>query len=170
MRSRLKGGILAAGTVALLVVGAPPYTAAEGAQAKGAVVVTATAEIDGKRYDYSGPGECYYTAAGSIFNAPATMWHAMFQARGNPMGHANLAIWQVKQDRSIRLNLSVMIGNVSHDISTAQSGAMKGTAVGGAEKGPAGGRLTAEGRTANGKVVKVTMSCSRFDAPEDNGD
>ena len=33
-------------------------------------------------------------------------------------------------------------------------------------------RLVTSGvrRTATGKVVKVTMSCSRFDAPEDNGD
>jgi hypothetical protein len=63
-----------------------------------------------------------------------------------------------------------MIGNASYGISTAQPGTSKGTAVGSAENGTTGGRLQAEGRTAEGRAVKISIACSRFDPPEENGD
>ena len=170
MRARLTGGLWTAGLMTLAMAGSTRKLVAESDQASQQARVTASAEIAGKRYDYSGPGECYYTAGGSIYEQPAAMWHARFEARGNPMSHANLAIWQLREDRSIRVNLSIIVGNVSYDIYTATPDAARGTAVGGVEKSATGGRVTAEGRTANAVAVRISVSCSRFAAPEDNGD
>jgi hypothetical protein len=170
MRSRFLRGISAAGIMAAVSSGTARDVTARAASRHEAVAVTATAEVDGKHYDYSGPGECYYSAGGALYEQPATMWHATFQARNNPMAHANLAIWQMKRDGSTRLNLFVMVGNASYGISTSQPGAAKGTAAAGAENHATGGRLQAEGRTAEGRLVKISIACSRFDAPEDNGD
>lgn len=170
MRSRFAGGVWVAALLTVVGSGASQRVSAGAPQRAGATTVTVSAEIDGKRYDYAGPGECVYAAAGSIYDEPATMWHARFEARGNPLAHASLAVWQLKQGRAIRLNLSARVGNVSYDISTAQKGAAKGSAIGGGENGAAGGRLSAEGRTAEGKAMKISIACSRFDAPEDNGD
>lgn len=170
MRSQLVRGICAAGIMAATLSGLSRPAAAESAVAVGAVTVTAIAEIDGKRYDYSGPGECYYHTGGTIFEQPATMWHAMFKGRNPSMSYASLAIWRLTQDGSTRLNLSVLLGNSAYAISTSQPSAPKGTAVGSARNGATGGQLQAEGRTADGHAVKVSIVCSRFEAPEDNGD
>jgi hypothetical protein len=170
MRSRFARGICTAAMMAAAASGLARHAEAEPASRGNGVTVTATTEIDGKRYDYSGPGECFYNAGGTIYDQPATMWHATFQARNSPMAHANLAIWKLKQGQSTRLNLFVMTGSASYAISTSQPGAAKGTAVASAENGATGGRLQAEGRTADGHAVKISIACSRFDAPEDNGD
>jgi hypothetical protein len=135
----------------------------------GAVQVTAVADIDGRHYEYRGAGECHYTADGSIYNAPAAAWHASFDTTGTGWSSVNLSIWQLTQGGSLQATFHATIGSTSYGISTVKGGTLRGTAKATTERRGEGGILSIDGRTAEGRSARVSITCSRFDAPEENG-
>ncbi len=143
---------------------------ATGAAASNAGMATGTVIIAGQSYAISGPADCAYTESGTIYDVPATVWHAMWSSsRQDGMTHLNANIWQPKRGGDPQVTLSVTVGPATYDIATVKGGRIKGSATARTERRGTGGVLVIDGRTATGQAIVATIACSAFAAPEDNG-
>ncbi len=95
------------------------------------------------------------------------IWHASVSTAG-PLSRVNATIFQPKVGVP-EATMMLIVGGKDYQIATVKGGAVKGAATAKAERQGAGGTLAIEGRTASGQSVALTVSCSAFAAPEDNG-
>lgn len=146
----------------------PPASPADAANAE-LVSLQATATVGGKRYSFTGKGECRHTTEASIYATPAAMWHASFRGSAGGLESASLTLWQPKAGGPIQLNVSMMAAGTSYEVATVKGGTLRGTGNGRVERKGPSGTLIADGRTAGGQTIQVSVACSRFTAPEDNG-
>jgi hypothetical protein len=132
------------------------------------VTATATATIGGRQYASKGPAECTHTAHGSIYDVPATIWHASLSSPAGGLSHVSATIFQTTTGAQV--TLSVEAASREYAISTVTGGRVSGAATSTAQRsGSGGGTLSIDGRTAAGDSISLTISCSGFVAPEDNG-
>ena len=160
-----------AGAVALAISGIFPRLPVAAGPAD-TVSISATGRASGKPYEFHGYGECHYSADASIHDAPATMWYASLMPRSSATSdpsHVNVTIWQPTKGGTPQVTLSVQLGPNVYALSTVAGGNVSGSATARAEKRGSGGTLNVDGRTASGQPITVSISCSKFLAPEDNG-
>ena len=129
------------------------------------VATKVTAEVQGVRSTYAGPGECTHTTDASIYEVPATMWSARVSAESGALRYLNLTLWQPKGAPDLQVSLGLMIGERSHDIATVKGASLQGSGTGRADGRGAGGSLQVDGKDANGASVRVTIECERWTEP-----
>lgn len=131
-------------------------------------VASGTATVAGRQYPFSGPAECTYTADGSIYDVPAAIFHASLEVRGGGLSSVNATIFHAKAGAP-QATLTLVVSGSTVEIATVARGTVKGAATARGERKGAGGTLTIDGRTASGQPVTLSLSCSAFTAPDDNG-
>ena len=133
------------------------------------VQLTVTAEMDGKSYRVSGPGECNYTTDASIYEVPASMWSARFNAAAGDLTYVNLTLWQPKAAPDIQVSLGLTTAGSTHEIATVKGAPTRGSASGRVEPAGSGGALRVEGLDAGGRRIRLQVDCSRFTEPVAEG-
>jgi hypothetical protein len=157
---------------------APASTGADGSGAasvttgrplRDPVQLTVTAETDGARSTYRGPGECHHTADASIYEAPASMWSANADAGSGELRHVNLTLWQPKATGEMQVSLGLTAGGVTYEIATVKGAELKGTGTGRVAPSGTGGSMQVEGKDAEGRSVRLTVECDRWTEPVAEG-
>jgi hypothetical protein len=133
------------------------------------VQLTATADVDGARYQFSGPGECQHTTDASIYEVPASMWSARFTDESGKFTYLNLTLWQPKAAAAVQVSLGLTGAGATSEIATVKGSQLRGSGTGRIEPKGEGGALIVDGREANGRAVRLTVDCSRFTEPVAEG-
>jgi hypothetical protein len=133
------------------------------------VQLTATAEVDGDRNQFSGLGECQHTTDASIYEVPASMWSARFTDEDGKLTYLNLTLWQPKGAAAVQVSLGLTGAGETSEIATVKGSPFRGSGAGRIEPKGEGGTLIVEGRDANGHAVRLTVDCSRFTEPVAEG-
>jgi hypothetical protein len=146
-----------------------PASATAGRPLRDPVQLTVTAEVDGARSTYSGPGECHHTTQASIYDVPASMWSANADAGSGDLRYVNLTLWQPKATGEMQVSLGLTAGGVTHEIATVKGADPKGTGTGRVEPSGVGGSMHVEGKDAEGRSVRLTVECGRWTEPVAEG-
>jgi hypothetical protein len=140
----------------------PPSPAQSQSFGRGTVPMKITVMVDGKTYRSRGMGECASSAAASIYDVPATLWHAIYESEAEPR-RLNLTVWRPKSGGADMAGLSLQIGDATHQIATVKGGRLAGSGVAGVQPAGAGGVLTLTGKDDHGDAIELSVSCARFD-------
>lgn len=146
--------------------GSPPDASAPAQSesfSRGTVPMTIVAQVDGKTYRSSGMGECARSADASIYEVPATLWHAIYEGEGAEPRSLNLTLWRPKSGGGHMVGLSLAIGETTHEIATVKGGRMAGSGTGGVGADGKGGTLTVTGEDDHGDAIELSVECERFD-------
>ena len=130
---------------------------------RGTVPMKVSVKVDGKSYRSSGMGECASSADASIYQVPATLWHAIYAGDGSELRNLNLTIWRPKAGRGDMVGLSLEIGETTHQIATVKGGQTAGSGVPGVRPAGKGGTLTVAGKDDHGDAIELSVECERFD-------
>jgi hypothetical protein len=133
------------------------------------VQLTATADVDGARYQFSGLGECQHTTDASIYEVPASMWSARFTDEDGKLTYLNLTLWQPKATPAVQVSLGLTGAGETSEIATVKGSQIRGSGAGRIEPKGEGGALIVDGRDAKGRAVHLTVDCSRFTEPVAEG-
>jgi hypothetical protein len=133
------------------------------------VQLTATADVDGARYQFSGLGECQHTADASIYEVPASMWSTRFTDETGKFTYLNLTLWQSKAAPAVQISLGLTGAGETSEIATVKGSQVRGSGTGRIEPKGEGGALIVDGRDANGRAVHLTVDCTRFTEPVAEG-
>jgi hypothetical protein len=175
---RPAGGAPGSSGVPAPAVNAPAASSAEtppspaprgGIPLRDPVQLTATADVDGNHYQFSGLGECQHTADASIYEVPASMWSARFSDEAGKFTYLNLTLWQPKAAPAVQVSLGLTGAGETSEIATVKGSQLRGSGTGRIEPKGEGGALIVEGRDANGQAVRLTVDCSRFTEPVAEG-
>jgi hypothetical protein len=154
------GLVAIAGTV-------PP--AGSAAAENAAATVTVDLQVNGSPLAFSAEGECTFTDQGSIYEKPSLSWSATVKSGTRYVNYAN---WRLKSSGADMMNLSVMIGNKEHRISTVKvdaQGQPRGSGTSTFAKNGQGGLFTLDAIADSGAKISGRITCSAFGKPEDNG-
>ena len=145
---------------------APEGDATEAAQSesfsRGTVPMTIVAKVADKTYRASGLGECASSADASIYEVPATLWHAIYEGGSDPR-HVNLTVWRPKSGGGDMVGLSILLGDATHRIATVKGGTITGSGTPKVAPAGQGGTLAVTGVDEHGDAVEISVSCERFD-------
>jgi len=133
------------------------------------VPLQAAGSLAGKSVAFSGRGECHQSGDASIYGVPAAMYHASFSGGTSGLERVNLTLWQPKAGGPMQMTFAADAGRTHFEIGTVKGGRLTGSGTGRVDRQGAGGALVVQGQTASGAAVQLTVTCSRFTAPEDNG-
>ncbi len=123
-----------------------------------------TAEVAGKTYQSSGAGECASSGEPSIYDVPATLWHATYEdEEGSDVRRLNLTVWRPKAGGSDMVGLAIQAGETTHRIATVKGGEMAGSGVPGVRPAGHGGVLAVTGEDDHGDAIELSVECQRFD-------
>jgi hypothetical protein len=148
----------------------PVFVALTAVSAHAGEPAASVLEVGGKPLLLSGPRECTYTGAGSIFDIPAAIW-SVHQSAVN--GSLNLSVFRLKSGGEM-FSLNLVIDGRLHQVSTVKIGAngrIRGAGVirVGGTAGAGAGSFSIEVRTESGVRISGTIGCARFGSPQDNG-
>jgi hypothetical protein len=122
------------------------------------------AKVDGKTYRSTGPGECAGSGEASIYEVPATLWHAIYEGQdGSEIRRLNLTVWRPKAGGAEMVGLSLETGQTTHQIATVKGGRMTGSGTPGVRLAGEGGTLTVAGKDDHGDAIELAVECERFD-------
>jgi hypothetical protein len=145
----------------------PPAVAAPAQSqslSRGTVPMKITAKVAGKTYQSSGTGECAGSGDASIYEVPATLWHAIYEGGdGSDVRRLNLTVWRPKAGGSDMVGLSFQAGETTHRITTVTGGEMAGSGTPGVRPAGRGGTLTVAGKDDHGDAIELSVECERFD-------
>ena len=145
----------------------PPSSGPDGsasATSHGTVPMRIAAEVDGKTYRASGPGECASNGEASIYQVPATLWHATWEGReGSEIRRLNLTVWRPKAGGPDMTGLTLDAGGTTHRIATVEGGTMAGSGAPDVRSAGKGGVLSVSGKDDHGDAIELTVECERFD-------
>ena len=131
---------------------------------RGTVPMTVSAEVDGKAYRASGPGECATSSESSIYDVPASQWHALWEGpEGSAIRRINLIVWRPKDGGPDMVGLSLQTAETTHQIATVKGGRLAGSGSPGVRAEGRGGILTVSGEDDHGDAVELAVQCERFD-------
>ncbi len=129
---------------------------------RGTVPMTIVAKVADKTYRARGLGECASSADASIYQVPATLWHAIYEAGSDPR-HVNLTVWRPKSGGGDMVGLSILLGDATHKIATVKGGTMAGSGTPKVVPAGQGGTLAVTGVDEHGDAVEISVKCERFD-------
>jgi hypothetical protein len=122
------------------------------------------AKVDGKTYQSSGLGECASSREASIYEVPATLWHAIYEGQdGSEIRRLNLTVWRPKTGGADMTALSLETEEITHQIATVKGGEMVGRGAPGVRPAGQGGTLTVAGQDEHGDAIELSVECERFD-------
>ena len=127
---------------------------------RGTVPMKITGKVARSGFETSGTGECA-SAAGSIYDVPATQWHATFE--GGDIQHLNLTVWRPSSGAPDMANLSLQSGEVTHRLATVKGGELVGRGTARVQVEGTGGVLTVSGNDDHGHPIELSVRCERFD-------
>ena len=78
-------------------------------------------------YSEEGTGECASSTESSIYDVPATQWHATYGGGGSNIQHLNLTVWRPRDGAPAMVGLSLQSGEITHQISTVKGGTIRGS-------------------------------------------
>jgi hypothetical protein len=147
-----------------------PDAAAGGGRYR-AVSLTITATVGGRSYRASGPGACLHTDDAEIYQAPAAMWSARFDAVSGDVRDLNLNLWQLKRGGPAQLTLALTVGDATHEIATLQhpGAPLRGKGTGEVRRHDPAGTLVVDGADSAGTPMHVEVECERFAVPVGQG-
>jgi len=134
-----------------------------------AVPLQMNGTLAGTRVSFSGAGECQHSDAASIYEVPAAMWRASFSG-GTGIDRLNVTLWQPKVGGPVQISLAADADRNHYSIGTVKGATLSGSGTARVERQGAGGTIVVQGQTAGGAAIQVSVSCSRFVPPEDNGE
>jgi hypothetical protein len=144
----------------------PPAAGAAQSQSlsRGTVPMRIAATVDGKTYRSIGTGECASSGEASIYEVPATLWHAIYEGEdGSEIRRLNLTVWRPKAGGAEMVGLSLQTGETTHQIATVKGGQMAGSGAPGVRPAGKGGSLTVAGKDDHGDAIELSVECERFD-------
>jgi hypothetical protein len=147
---------------------APPAAAPVPSQSmsisRGTVPMTITGRVARHAFEASAAGECATSAESSIYEVPATQWHAVFGGgdRSN-IQHLNLTVWRPRSGAPDMVNLALQSGEISHRIATVKGGELVGSGTAGVRAEGRGGTVTVSGKDDHGHDIELSVRCDRFD-------
>jgi hypothetical protein len=122
------------------------------------------AKVAGKTYRSAGLGECAGSGDASIYEVPATLWHAIYEGPdGSEIRRLNLTVWRPKAGGADMVGLSLETGETTHEIATVKGGRMAGSGAPGVRPVGEGGILTVAGKDDHGDAIELSVECERFD-------
>jgi hypothetical protein len=122
------------------------------------------AKVDGETYQSAGMGECASSGAASIYEVPATLWHAIYEGPDDSeVRRLNLTVWRPKAGGADMVGLSLETGGTTHQIATVKGGQMAGSGTPGVRPAGKGGTLTVTGQDDHGDAIELSVECERFD-------
>jgi hypothetical protein len=126
--------------------------------------MTITGRVARHEFETSVTGECATSAESSIYEVPATQWHATFGGDDrSDIQHLNLTVWRPRSGAPDMVNLALQSGEISHRIATVKGGELVGSATAGAQAEGRGGTLTVNGKDDHGHDLELSIRCERFD-------
>ena len=132
--------------------------------ARGTVPMTISGRVARHRFETSVTGECATSAESSIYEVPATQWHATFGGDDrSDVQHLNLTVWRPRSSAPAMMTLYFQSGEISHRIATVQGGEIVGSGTAGASPEGRGGTLTVAGKDDHGHEIELAVRCERFD-------
>jgi hypothetical protein len=150
-------------------VGAAAPAPANSNPAPDAVPIQIQAVIGGKKALARGLGQCNHTEDASIYQAPATLWRAGFQAAsGGDLQDLNLTVWQPKTGGD-QFTVALRVGGQDHHIATVKGGTLVGTGTATIRSDGPAGTLMVEGKDGNGVPLTIRVRCDRFTEPVAEG-
>jgi len=126
----------------------------------GTVPMKLTGKVARYTYQAEGTGQCATSADASIYEVPATLWHAIFQ---DETAHVNFSVWRPKSGAPEMVNFSITDGTASHRIATVKGGGILGSGTPSVKSAGPGGTLTVTGRDDHGHEVELSVQCARFE-------
>jgi hypothetical protein len=144
----------------------PPAAAPAQSQSpnRGTVPMRIAAKVAGKTYQSTGSGECAGSGEASIYEVPATLWHAIYEGPdGSEVRRLNLTVWRPKAGGADMMGLSLETGETTHEIATVKGGRMAGSGTPGVRPVGEGGTLTVAGTDDHGDAIELSVECERFD-------
>jgi hypothetical protein len=143
---------------------AAPAPAQSVAISRGTVPMTITGRVGRQEFEASAEGECATSAESSIYEVPATQWHATFGGGGrSDIQHLNLVVWRPRAGGPDMVNLSLQVGEASHRIATVKGGEMVGSGTASVSPAGRGGELKVTGKDDHGHDLELSVRCERFD-------
>ncbi len=126
--------------------------------------VSLVAKVGGRVIPAAGGGECYTSAESTIYDVPATQWHATFNGpSSSDLQNVNVTVWRPKAGGPDQVTLFLTMANKTHRIATVTGGEIMGQATASARLQGNGGTLLVDGATGDGTPIRLELSCSAFD-------
>lgn len=119
------------------------------------------AKVDGKAYQATGLGECATSGQASIYEVPATLWHAIYEGPdGSEIRRLNLTVWRPKAGVADMVGVSLETGETTHEIATVKGGRMAGSGTPDVRPAGKGGTLTLTEKTTTATPSSCRSSAS----------
>lgn len=143
--------------------------AASAAIASGSSAASSAATLDGTDYTLAGDVTCEHSDDASIYDVPASMWHATLKADDAAVSYVNLTIWQLKEGGPDQFSLGLQVGGVFHHASTIKGATLVGSGTATVDRG-ATTSLHAKGADEKGVPFDITLRCAKVtEAVEEGG-
>ena len=126
----------------------------------GTVPMKVEGTVAGHPWKAEGTGQCATSADGSIYDVPASLWHAIFQ---DASAHLNLVVWRPRSGAGDMVNFVLTENLIPHRIATVKGADIMGGGTPTVEPAGSGGTLSVKGRDDHGHIVEMTVECTRFD-------
>jgi hypothetical protein len=130
---------------------------------RGTVPMKVKVAIGRVNYSEEGTGECASSTESSIYEVPATQWHATYGGDGSNVQHLNLTVWRPRDGTPDMVGLYLQSGEITHQIATVKGGAIRGSGTASVRPTGKGGILSVSGKDDDGHPVELTVECERFD-------
>lgn len=157
------------GLVAIAATVPPAGTAAADAPDNAVATVAVDLQVNGSPIAFTAPGECTFTDQGSIYEKPSLSWTATAKSGTRYVNYAN---WRLKSSGADMMNVTLMLGNNEHRVSTVKvdaQGQPRGAGTSTFAKNGQGGIFTIDATADSGAKISGRITCSAFAKPEDNG-
>lgn len=116
-------------------------------------------KVGGQAFESSEPGSCTHAPTAAIYQIVSELWSVQQSADSRSL---SLTFWRPKDGSGEMVNLSLRLGNTSHDVSTVRGGATTGSAVVTLQKAGGGGTFTVNAKTKAGVAITGTIKCDVF--------
>ena len=126
-------------------------------------------QVDGKKYEASGEGQCKAAPQASIYGVNAALYSVSHRSAGQSL---NLSLWQPKDGAPNMVSLHVSSGSKRYVVDTVKAGAKrdtKGSGKASIEKSGTGGVIALDAVAAGGEKITGKIRCRNFGAIQAEG-
>jgi hypothetical protein len=135
--------------------------AAAAAGERGSVPIVIAADIDGDEHRARGNGSCSHAEQAYIRGVPSQMWQVQYRGGDGEISHLNLTIWRPDGGGVDQVSFSAQSESGSHRIDTVVGSELTGSGAVMLRPEGEGIRVTLDGRDADGRPLRLTISCAR---------
>jgi hypothetical protein len=128
---------------------------------RGSVPIAIAAEIDGDEHRARGNGSCSHAEQAYIRGVPSQMWQVQYRGDDDEISYLNLTMWRPDGGGVDQVSFSAQTESGSHRIDTVVGSELTGSGVVMLRPEGEGIRVTLDGRDADGRTIRLTISCAR---------